>query len=83
MILIDYYSFLVEVIIMRIRKNYIRSNMIQHEHDTTQGSDQLHDTFVYEDNFDERYDEKFGEPTTEVFYIHDFINFIDEVIQFE
>lgn len=37
----------------------------------------------YADDFDERYDKTFGEPTTEVFTVEEFNQWMDEVINFE
>lgn len=36
-----------------------------------------------EDDFDERYDKKFGEPTTEVFTVSEFNRWMKDVIDFE
>ena len=38
---------------------------------------------LMEDDFDERYDEKFGEPTTEVFTVSEFNQWMNDVIDFE
>lgn len=38
---------------------------------------------LMEDDFDERYDKKFGEPTTEVFTVSEFDRWMKDVIDFE
>lgn len=38
---------------------------------------------LMEDDFDERYDKKFGEPTTEVFTVSEFNRWMNDVIDFE
>lgn len=54
-------------------KRYIRSNEIDTEQEALQ-----------EDaDFDDRWDTKFGEPTTEVFTPEEFESWMQEVIRFE
>lgn len=46
-------------------------------------TEEVVDSKLTADDFDKRWDEYFGEPTTEVFEVEDFKKFMQEVIDFE
>lgn len=46
-------------------------------------SKELTEDYTISDDFDKRWDEQFGEPSTEIFTVSEFIDWLDEVINFE